>query len=210
MECEGYAYRKSHHRFQKEFAHGKYEYSLMFDGRSGLVGVDAGFFVHFDALQKQFKKVLGYDCLWSAGATLLNAGANPWKFWLNEDRFAAMSPQERAVYAPEAIHPQTRMEACVEFLIDSHARYAVPLFQRLQSYRDLADFYKEYRINGYTGRCRPLAENVIYLSLLLATQLGDDPSEIVASAKGMKSGYVGHDVDALIQTALQHGGRFEA
>src|SRR6516225_1926426 len=96
MESEGYTYRKTHHRFIKKFAAGTHEYSLTFDGRSGLVAVDAGFFVHFDALEKQFKKALGYQCPWSAGATLLNAGANPWNYFLFEDRFAAMPPAERS------------------------------------------------------------------------------------------------------------------
>lgn len=204
MEREGYVYRKSNHRFLKAFPCGKYEYSLTFDGRAGLVGVDAGFFVHFDALQKQFKKVLGYECGWSAGATLLNARADPWKFWLNDERFATMSPHELAAVPSDVVHPPSRIDAAVQFLADAHTRHAVPFFQKLQTYRDLADFYREYRCNGYTGYCRPMPENVVYLSLFVAASLGDDLDEIVASAQGMKSHIAGQDVDAVAQKVLAH------
>jgi hypothetical protein len=204
MEQKGYAYRKTNHRFLSAFPHGKYEFSLALDGRGGLVGVSAGFFVHFEALEKQFKKALGYACPWSAGATLLNAGANPWNYFLNEDRFAAMSPEERAGLPSDVIHPQERVQACVQFLLDAHAQYAVPLFQKLQDFRQLADFYREYIQSGCSGRCRPLAENVIYLWLLVAASLGDNLDEIAASAKGMKSAYVGHDVDSKVQTVRKH------
>jgi len=206
MEREGYAYRKSGHRFVKPFRHGKHEFSLIFDGRGGLVAVDAGFFVYFEALLKQFKAALGHPCPWAAGASLLNAGANPWKFWLFEERFARMTPQERAGIPSEEIHPQLRMEECVRFLTDAHARFAVPLFQSLQTYRQLADFYKEYLTNGCSGRCRPLAENVVYLSLFLAALLDDDLNEIAAFARGMQSVYAGHDVHKNIEKVLAYVG----
>jgi hypothetical protein len=204
MEREGYSYRKSNHRFQKPFAHGKHEYWLMFDGRGGLVGVDAGFFVRFEALEKEFKKALGHDCLWTAGATLLNAGANPWKYWLNEDRFAAMTPQERSGIPSDVIHPQSRIEAGVQFLMEAHRQFALPLFQQLQTYRQLADFYREYIKNGYSGRCRPQAYNVVCLSLLVAAALGDDVEEIVAATKGPNSYVAGNEVDALVQTVRKY------
>ena len=204
MESEGYTYRKTHHRFIKKFAAGTHEYSLTFDGRSGLVTVDAGFFVHFDALEKQFKKTIGYACPWSAGAALLNAGASPWNYFLFEDRFAAMRPSERSGIPSEAIHPQERLQACVRFLQDAHTRYAVPVFQSLQTIRQLADFLGEYIRKGCSARCRPLPEIAVYLWLLAAGTLGDDLEEIVALAKGIKSGYVGQDVDSSVQSVIQY------
>jgi hypothetical protein len=204
MENEGYAYRKTHHRFIKKFPAGTHEYSLRFDGRSGLVTVDAGFFVHFDALEKHTKKALGYMCPWSAGATLLNAGANPWNYFLFEDRFATMQPAERSGIASEVIHPEARLQEAVRFLLDAHTRYALPLFRGLQTVRHLADFLGEYIRNGCTARCRPLPETAVYLWLLAAGTLGDDLKEIVELAKGIGSGYVGHDVNASVQSVLQY------
>jgi hypothetical protein len=204
MESEGYTYRKTHHRFIKKFAAGTHEYSLMFDGRSGLVAVDAGFFIHFDALEKHFKKALGYMCPWSAGATLLKAGANPWKHFLFEDRFASMQPTERSGIASDVIHPPARLQTAVRFLLDAHAQYAVPLFRTLQSVRQLADFLGEYIRNGCTARCRPLPEIAVYLWLLAAGTLGDDLEEIVELAKGIGSGFVGHDVNASVQSVIQY------
>ncbi len=204
MEREGYAYRKSNHRFHKTFPHGRYEYWLMFDARGGLVGVDAGFFVRFEALEQQFKKALGYDCSWCAGADLLNAGANPWKHWLNEDRFAAMTPHERSGIPSDVIHPPSRIEAGVQFLMEAHRQFALPLFQRLQTYRQLAEFYREYIRNGYSGRCRPVAYNVVCLSLLVAAALGDDLDEIIASTKAPNSYVAGQQVDSLMQTVRKY------
>lgn len=204
MESEGYTYRKTHHRFIKKFAAGVHEYSLTFDGRSGLVAVDVGFFVHFDALEKQFKKALGYLCPWSAGATLLDAGANPWNYFLFEDRFAAMQPAERSGIPSDVIHPQARLQACVRFLLEAHTRYTVPLFRGLQTVRQLADFLGEYIRNGCSARCRPLPETAVYLWLLAAGTLGDDLEEIVELAKGIRSGYVGPDVDSSVQSIIQY------
>jgi hypothetical protein len=204
MEREGYAYRKSNHRFQKPFAHGNHEYWLMFDARGGLVGVDAGFYVRFETLEKHFKKALGFAVPWTAGATLLNAGANPWKYFLNEDRFAAMTPQERSGLPSDVVHPQARIEAAAQFLMDAHRQFALPLFERLQGYRQLADFYREYMASGFIGRCRPMAHNVVYLSLLVAASLGDDPKDIVTAAKGLSSLPGGQDVDASVQKVMQY------
>lgn len=204
MERQGYVYRKSNHRFLKTFPCGTYEFSLMFDGRGGLVGVSPFLGVHFDALEKRFQKVLGYDCLWSAGATLLNAGANPWNFWLNEDRFAAMTPVERSAFASDVIHPPSRIQACVQFLTQAHEQFAVPLFQKLQTYQDLAEFYGEYRRNGFVGRCRPRPENVVSLSLLIAAHLGEDLEEIVASAKGATGTFGGLNVDSMVRNVRKY------
>jgi len=204
MESEGYTYRKTHHRFIKRFQYGTHEYSLTLDGRSGLVAVDAGFFVHFDALEKQFKKALGYACPWSAGATLLNAGASPWNCFLFEDRFAGLQPTERSGIPSEVIHSQARLEACVRFLLDAHTRHAMPLFRSLQTVRQLADFLGDYIRKGCSGRCRPLPETAIYLWLLAAGALGDHLDEIVALARGIRSGYVGHDVDSSVQAVIQY------
>jgi hypothetical protein len=204
MERPGYAYRRSGHRFQRAFRHGTFEYCLQFDGRGGFVGVDAGVFVHFEALERQFENALGYACPWSAGAMLLNAGANPWKFWLNEDRYATMSPKERSAIPSDVIHPQWRIQASVDFLMEAHAQFAEPLFQRLQTYRQLADFYLEYIRNGFSGRCRPFPENVIYLSLLVGASLGDDLEEIVAAANAIRSNVLGHDVNAKVQVIKKY------
>jgi hypothetical protein len=204
MEQEGYAYRKSNHRFLKPFSCGKYEFSLTFDGRGGFVTVTSGFFVHFDAVLKQFKKIFGYACPWTAGATLLNAGANPWHFWLFDERFAAMSPQERSGVSSEVIHPASRIEAGDHFLKHAHGTYAAPFFQRLQTYRQLADFYREYLQSGGVARCRPLPENAVYLSLILAACLGDRFEEIVAFSQGVGSYCVGHNVASNVQAVLDY------
>jgi hypothetical protein len=202
MEREGYQCRKSNHRFLKTFPHGTDEFSLIFDGRSGLVAVDAGFFVHFTSLKKVFKNILGHECPWQAGATLLNAGAKPWNFFLFEDGYASMTPQERSGIPTDVIHPDWKLQACVQFLTTAHANFAQPFFQQLQAYRQLADFYREYLTAGCQGRCRPLAENVVYLSLILAAFLGDNLDEIVAFSQGMGSVYVGHSVAANVQKIL--------
>jgi hypothetical protein len=204
MEQEGYAYRKSNHRFLKPFANGNYEFSLTFDGRGGFVTVTAGFFVYFDAVLKHFKKILGYACPWTAGATLLNAGANPWQVRLFDQRFAAMSPQERSGVPSEVIHPDSRIEAGVHFLKNAHGTYAAPFFQRLQTYCQLADFYREYFQSGGVARCRPLPENVVYLSLILAACLGERMEEIVAFSQGVGSCYVGHNVASKVQAVVDY------
>jgi len=204
MEQQGYAYRKSQHRFVKRFAHGDQEYSLTFDARGGLTGVSAGFFIYFRALEGEFKKAVGYMCPWSAGATLLNAGAKPWMLWLNEDRFAAMTPKQRAEFPSEVIHPQRRIDDAVRTFADTHARYAVPFFEKLQTYRQLFDFYLEHIRNGFTGRCRPLPANVIYLSLLLAAMLGEKDDEIVKASKGVVSVIAGQDVPATVQAVKKY------
>src|SRR5262245_14932310 len=178
MAQEGFTYRKARHSFEKAFPHGRYAYWVMFSGRGGLVTVDGGFFVHFDALERQFEDVMGRRCPWSAGASLLNAGADPWQFWLFDQQFASLTIKERAAYASEVVHPQERIEAGVQFLLGAYRSVALPFFQRFRTHRDLADFYADFRRSGYTGRCRPLTENVMYLSLLLAASLGDDSEEI--------------------------------
>ncbi len=194
MEREHYTYRKANHRFLKPFAHGRYEFSLSFDGRGGLVTVRAGFFVHFDAILRHYKRVLGHPCPWAAGATLLNAGADPWQFWLFDERFAALTPHERSGYPPEAIHPDSRIEAGARFLEDAHTGYAVPFFQRLQTYRQLADFYREFLQEGGVGRCRPSAESVVYLSLILAHRFGEEWEKIASFSRGIESAYAGRSV----------------
>jgi len=204
MAQEGYTYRKRHHRFDKAFACGRYEYSLRFDGRGGVVAVDAAFLVHFDSLERRFKDVLGFECPWSAGATLLNAGADPWKFWLFDQQLSGLPLKERAGYSSELVHPQSQIEAGVQFLVEAYRKFAVPLFQRLQTYRDLADFYANSRTDGFTGRCLPLPEITVYLSLLVAASLGEDLKAIVAAAKGMESIFVGDDVDALVKSVLKY------
>ncbi|HMF17917.1 MAG TPA: hypothetical protein VKE98_11960, partial [Gemmataceae bacterium] len=83
-----------------------------------------------------------------------------------------------------------------------HANFAQPFFQQLQTYRQLADFYREYLTAGCQGRRWPLAENVVYLSLILAAFLGDNMDEIVAFSQGMGSVYVGHSVADNVQKIL--------
>jgi len=112
------------------------------------VAVDAAFLVHFDSLERRFKDVLGFECPWSAGATLLNAGADPWKFWLFDQQLSGLPLKERAGYSSELVHPQSQIEAGVQFLVEAYRKFAVPLFQRLQTYRDLADFYANSRTDG--------------------------------------------------------------
>jgi hypothetical protein len=62
-----------------------------------------------------------------------------------------------------------------------HTQHAVPLFQRLQTYRPRR-VYQEY-IEALFRSISPSAENVVYLSLLVAAFLGDDLEEIAASMK---------------------------
>jgi hypothetical protein len=199
MERAGYAYRKSGHRFLRESALGTHEFWLRFDGRAGLVAVDAAYFVHFDALERHFKNALGRDCLWSAGGDLLNAGANPWKFWLFEERFANMSAAERAHLPSDVIHPDARIDLAVQFLSDARCDYAEPFFTRLQSYTDLMQFYHEYLESGFTGRLRPQPDNVICLSLILAAMAGHPREEILDSAK-----VLGPRVDASVHALLKY------
>jgi hypothetical protein len=203
MVREGYTYRKSNHCFEKAFEYGKYEYVLFFDARGGFVGVDAGFFVHFEVLEEQFKKALGYSCPWTAGAMLLMAGARPWKFWLHEEQFAAMSPKERAGIPSEVVFPQRKIEACAQFLMEAHARFAVPFFQGLQTYRQLAEFYRACIQNGFSGHCPP-ADRLVYMALLVAAATNGDVGEIVASAEKLKGVYADSDMGARIQALRRY------
>jgi hypothetical protein len=114
-----------------------------------------------------------------------------------------MHPLERSGIPSEVIHPQERIHACVRFLRDAHERYAVPIFQRLQTVEQLSEFLGEYIRAGCSGRCRPLPDNAVYLWLLAAGTLGDDLDEIIALAKGIKSSYVGHDVDSSVQAVVK-------
>lgn len=204
MEKEGYSYRKTGQRFSKPFAYGTHECWLSFDGRGGMVSVEPAFFVRFVELEKQFKKALGYDCSWSAGGTLLNLGGNPWKYWLFEERYASMSPAERAGLSSDVIHPPARISGGVEFLMQAHTEFALPLFQKLGTYRELVEYYKQYAQNGFIGRCYPSADKVIYLSLLLAAFLGDDGDGVLEPLNRFEKGFLGPTFDRSVQTVRQH------
>jgi hypothetical protein len=194
MEGQGYAYKKSGHRFVKPFAFGTHEWWLSFDGRGGLVAVDAAFFVRFPALEKRFEKLVGYQVSWCAGGTLLNAEADPWKFWMNEERFAAMTTKQLAAHASDEVHPPARVHAASTFLLDAHARYAVPFFASILTPRDLYAYLRAYLDRGCFGRLYPMRQNVLYLALLLAGSLGEDLDAILAHATDMKCAIVGHDI----------------
>ncbi|MBC8354568.1 MAG: hypothetical protein H8E66_21440 [Planctomycetes bacterium] len=179
MEREGFTYRKSGHRFVKPFSLGQCQFSLTFDARGGFTAVAAGFFLHHDALLKHFKRAVGRACPWTAGATILNAGADPWKIWLCDDRYANMTPQERAGIPSDVIHPQSKIEEGLAHLDRAYHEYATPLFDALPTYRRLATFYREYLESGCMQRCRPLRQNVVYLSLILAAARGDNANRIL-------------------------------
>jgi hypothetical protein len=204
MQGEGYEYRKTNHRFLKPFVLGKHEFSLRFDGRGGLVAVGACFFVHFEALLKQLKKILGQACPWSAGGTLLMAGADPWKFWLFDEKFAEMTIQERSGFPSDEIHPESRIQSGARFLLDAHNKYALPFFEKLQTYEELAEFYREYLDSDCTGQCRPHAEYVLYLSLILAACLGNETEPIERHGDKLKSALVRQDIDSNVQKVLAY------
>lgn len=204
MEKEGYTYRKTGQRFIKSFAYGTHECWLTFDGRGGLVSVEPAFFVRFAELEKQFKKALGYECSWSAGGTLLNLGGNPWKYWLFEEQYASLSPTERAGLESDVIHPPARIQGGVEFLMQAHTEFALPLFQKLETYKELAEYYQHYVRNGFVGRGYPSADKVIYLSLIIASFLGDDGEEVLEPLKRFENGFLGPTFDSSLQTVRQH------
>ena len=219
MENEGFAYRKSGHRFVKSFAHGTYEYCLSFDNRGGFIRVDASFQVHFDSLEKLFNKIVDFECGWSAGATLRTAGAEPWKTSLSDERFDSLTIKERAGFATNELYPDCKIQQARRFLFDGYKKYAAPLFGRLRTYRDLAEFFRESRSAGFgsrktwhpknswnqIGRCWPTrAEFCVYLSLILAAYLGEDLGEIVEFAKNCDSTIPGRSVSEIVNGLLEH------
>ena len=182
MAADGFSYRKSGHRFQKTFAHGTYEYSLNFDGRGGTVRVGGALFVHFDALEKQLTKAIGRQCNWAAGASLLNAGAKNWTYSFAESEHINMTPKQRSGIPTDVIHPQARIEAGVQMMFDGYRQYAVPLFQSLQTYRHLLDFYLSCLRQEQYKLC-PFPESTIYLSVFLTILLDGDMDELMLISK---------------------------
>jgi pyruvate,water dikinase len=104
--------------------------------------LDGGYFVYFSSLELQFKKIIGYKLPWSAGGTFLNNDIKPYHYWLFDEQYANLTPRERKGIASQVIHPQKRIDAGVQYMVENHDRHAVPFFERLQSYRQLYNFYQ--------------------------------------------------------------------
>lgn len=220
MEKEGFAYRKSGHRFVMRFDHGTYEYHVGFDARAGLTQVDAAFQVHYDSLERLFKRVVNFEPCWTAGATLHRAGASPWKVPLCDERFFGTTAKERAGLASKVIHPPAKIAEACDFLIAGYKKYAAPLFGRLATYRDLSEFFRETRLARFGDRDMwhpdprnawneirrcwggARAEFCVYLALFVAAYLGDDLGEIVEFSKKCNSSIPGRSVAEIVEAIL--------
>lgn len=185
MAAAGYLYRKTGHRFRRSTPMGSYEFTLDFDGRGGLVQVSSAFFVHHEALEKEFAKCVGYAVPWCAGGSMLNAGAPHWKFPLFDKRFASMTPRELGGIQSEVAHPQHMIELASQSLLKCHSEYAIPFFRQIADDRSLFDFLLECLRKGGLARMRPHPESTCYLAILLAGRLKLDPAEVLALAKAV-------------------------
>lgn len=179
MEKRGYTYRKSGHRFLKDFEFGKDEFHLSFDGRGGLVAVSGAYGISFDRLHKQLKNAVDYAPWVTVGGTFLNARVKESRFFLFDDNYANLTPSQKKDIPSALIHPQSRIEQGVEYLLEVHDNWAQPLFDQHRTYRQLANTFHQYlREGGYgksmLGRILPHEEYVICLAMLLAASLGDD------------------------------------
>jgi hypothetical protein len=172
FEADGY------HRLAKKpiFSHsnGLFDrsFEVIVDGRGGLVGLEAGFFLRRPTWQKLLQSKLNVTTAWVAGGTLLNARCPTWKVWLNEDRFAAMTPTQRKAFSAEEIYPADRLQYAADVLWQGFQSTAKPFFDRLSDLAGLQAFYQEYIDAGWTGLLRPPQPYVVLLlSMLLAHEL---------------------------------------
>lgn len=55
MAEQGFSYRKTGHKFTRATACASYEFSVVFDGRGGLVSTDAAIYVDFPKLRKLYE-----------------------------------------------------------------------------------------------------------------------------------------------------------
>lgn len=175
----GYKYTKKWHKFKKPFAHGGLEFCVDFDGRGGLLTVDAAFFVHFTKLEALYEKVTGKGCAWTVGASLRNAGAKQSKYDVYEGIYGGLTPKEKSLVDPELLHPQKRVEGALAFLLDAHEQFAQPLFDKVATYRQLSELLLDgLRGNQSSYRYFYISPEKMVMALLLAHALGDDPSEL--------------------------------
>lgn len=201
MVEKGYKYRKKNHSFLRHAGPASQDFMVDFDGRGGFVSVSGSYWVRFDKLDALSKKLTGTGIADVAGGGFAQTGVVPRKYDIYDSAYASLTPKQKGAVDPALVHPQERVDAAVRFIVDTHERYVVPLFERLNSYRALADFLLE----GFRGGAvlMPHVPHAIPMALLLAAALGDDPSEILSYADKCAPIYTGRDIRASV-SALQN------
>lgn len=203
MEERGFAYRKKGHSFLRTIGPANQEFHVDFDGRGGLVSVGGGFSVRFVKFEALTNKALGCKLGAAAVAGFLQMGIDPYKYDIFADDYADLTPKQKGAIDPELVHPQARVDEAVRYVVGNYEQYVAPVFDRLTSYRELADYLKAGRgTNGWTPeRQHPSSE--IPMALLLAASLQDDPTDILAYAEQVAPTYTGRDVAGQI-ARIQH------
>jgi hypothetical protein len=168
MTAWGFERQGSAGKYLRRVSYGVQEYVVGFDGRGVDAQQPAAFFVHLPPIEKFLKQALGVTCPWVAGATLLNARAAEWKYLVNEDRFAAMTPRERAGYATEVIFAADRIAGAIEFLTRGFTQHAAPFFAGVTSRADLLLRFRQARRHCETRWLPPLPAMRVYLELVLS------------------------------------------
>ncbi|MDQ1920280.1 hypothetical protein [Massilia pseudoviolaceinigra] len=197
----GYKYRKKNHSFLRHTGPASQEFIVLFDGRGGFVSVTGADWVRFDKLDALSKKLTGTGIHHVAGGGFAQTGVVPRQYDIYDSAYASLTPKQKGAVDPALVHPQERVDAAVRFIVDTHERYVVPLFDRVNSYRALADFLLEGLRGGDV--LFPQVPHAIPMALLLAAVLGDDPSEILAHADRCAPIYTGSDIRALV-AAMQN------
>lgn len=165
MVAEGFTYRKKNNEFSRKVEHATHHFQVGFDGRGGLVSTNAHVFVTYDEIDSMCNKAFGCDGQWrvaSRGST--SAG----RYDIYVEEYAALTPREKGKIDPALIHPQERVDGAVSSLINTYLTVAAPLFERLETHRQLADMWMEE--TGFGSRI-----DRIRMVQLLSAGLGDDP-----------------------------------
>lgn len=90
---------------------------------------------------------------------------------------------EKSLIDPELVHPQQRIEEAVTFILSAHEHYALPLFESVPTYRQLASYlFDGLRRNQPAYRYVCVSGWRLALILVLVRMLGDDPAELYAIA----------------------------
>lgn len=183
MAERGFTYRKKDHRFRRPFAHGHQDFMLEFDGRGGFVTVTARFQVEFTELAERQARLGLPEWQLFRGLNHTAAGSR-YYYDLYLGEYMNMTPRQRKGITSETTHPQERIEEGVRFLQDAYMAHVQPVFDAVQTERQLADAYLQC-LRGKKDFMCPHPGFVIVFALLLAERLGDDMGELLTIARAM-------------------------
>lgn len=127
-------------------------------------------------------------------------GAEPWKYDIFTQPYDGMTPREKKGISSMVIHPQERVESAIEFLIQAFELHAQPMFQQMESYRQVID---DGMLHLRSVPCRfdlrGLECRIGYL-FLLHLHFGGDNDELIALARKIVPPYRAADLEKTISS----------